>query len=288
MSGTHDAVAAGCDLPAPATALVTGASSGIGAAVAERLAARGHAVAMVGRRAAPLAELHARIRARGGTALPLPLDLLDPGAPQEAVARAEAELGPIDVLTCSAGTVRLAEIHESEERHWERQLRLNLTVPFLLARQVLPGMRRRRHGWIVNVGSGVGCEEAVPGSGGYGVSKYALHRLTELVQQENRGHGVRAVTVAPGWVGTRLAADPADLDVPAAEILVPEDIARTVAWLLDQPARMSLGPLVRVDASSPRASAERAMSRHIARGREAGAGPGAPEQSLQEIPDEHT
>ncbi|CAM5692669.1 hypothetical protein SMICM304S_03940 [Streptomyces microflavus] len=156
-------------------ALVAGASSGIGAAVARRLAARGSAVALVGRREAELKEVAESIRAAGGTALPLPLDLAEPGAPAEAVAATAAGLGPVGLLVCSAGAIRLAAIHETEERHWERQLRINLTVPFLLAREVLPGMRERRYGWVVNIGSGVG-SEVVPGSGGYGVSKTPVLR----------------------------------------------------------------------------------------------------------------
>ncbi len=218
---------------APPVALVAGASSGIGAAVARRLAARGSAVALVGRREAELKEVAESIRAGGGTALPLALDLAEEGAPADAVAMTAAALGPVELLVCSAGAIRLAAVHETEERHWERQLRVNLTVPFLLARAVLPGMRERGCGWVVNIGSGVG-SEVVPGSGGYGVSKHAVHRLTELIHEENRDRGVRAVTVAPGWVSTRLAARPADLGVPEEEVLDAEDIADTVAWLLDR------------------------------------------------------
>ncbi|AXI74887.1 SDR family oxidoreductase [Streptomyces cavourensis] len=267
------AVAETTGLPA---ALVAGASSGIGAAVARRLAARGHAVALVGRREAELNEVAESIRTGGGTALPLALDLAEPGAPAEAVAATAAALGSVGVLVCSAGAIRLAAIHETEERHWERQVRVNLTVPFLLAREVLPGMRERRHGWIVNIGSGVG-SEVVPGSGGYGVSKHAVERLTELVHEENRDLGIRAVTVAPGWVATRLAARPAELGVPEDEVLDAEDIADTVAWLLDRPARMSVGPLVRVEPTASRAAAGDAMTRHLTRARAEGAGPIAKE-----------
>ncbi len=153
---------------------------------------------------------------------------------------------------------------------------MNLTVPFLLAREVLPGMRERGCGWVVNIGSGVG-SEVVPGSGGYGVSKHAVHRLTELIHEENRDRGVRAVTVAPGWVSTRLAARPADLGVPEEEVLDAEDIADTVAWLLDRPARMSVGPLIRVEPTASRAAAGDAMTRHLNRSRAEGAGRAAEE-----------
>ncbi|CAL9353829.1 SDR family oxidoreductase [Streptomyces sp. NPDC012461] len=261
----------------PPVALVAGASSGIGAAVARRLAARGSAVALVGRREAELKEVAESIREAGGTALPVALDLAEPGAPAEAVAATAAALGPVGLLVCSAGAIRLAAVHETEERHWERQVRVNLTVPFLLARAVLPGMRERGHGWVVNIGSGVG-SEVVPGSGAYGVSKHAVHRLTELIHEENRDFGVRAVAVAPGWVSTRLAARPGDLGVPEEEVLDAEDVADTVAWLLDRPARMSVGPLVRVEPSASRAAAGDAMTRHLNRSRAGSAGP-APEEN---------
>ncbi|MFF3559187.1 SDR family oxidoreductase [Streptomyces sp. NPDC002574] len=246
----------------PAVALVAGASSGIGAAVAERVAARGTAVALVGRRAAELDEVAARVRAAGGVALPLAMDLAEPGAAERAVTGAERALGPVDLLVCSAGTVRLAPIHESEERHWQRQLQVNLTVPFLLARHVLPGMRERGYGWVVTIGSGAGAE-VIPGTGGYGVSKHALNRLTELIHEENRDHGIRAVTIAPGWVATRLAARPADLGVSDDDVLTPDDIADTVDWLLQRPARASVGPVIRVEPTASRAATRHAMTDHI-------------------------
>jgi NAD(P)-dependent dehydrogenase (short-subunit alcohol dehydrogenase family) len=208
----------------PAVALVAGASSGIGAAVARRLAARGCAVALVGRRARELESVAAGIRADGGSALPIALDLAADGAPEEAVERTEDLLGPVELLVCSAGAIQLADVHETEPRHWELQLRVNLTLPFLLARLVLWGMRERGRGWIVTIGSGIG-SETVPGTGAYGVSKHALNRLTALIHEENRDHGVRAVTVSPGWVATRLAARPADLGVASEDILTPDDIA---------------------------------------------------------------
>ncbi|WP_078591923.1 SDR family NAD(P)-dependent oxidoreductase [Streptomyces megasporus] len=270
MSGSVDEAR-----PGPSVALVAGASSGIGAATAVALAAPGTSVALVGRRAAELAETAAAVRARGGRALELRVDLGADDGPAEAVSRTEAELGPVDLLVCSAAAIRLSRVHETDPRHWERQLRLNLTVPFLLARLVLPGMRARRRGWIVNIGSGVGAE-VVPGSGAYGVSKHALNRLTELIHQENRDHGIRAVAVSPGWVDTRLAARPEGLGVEREELLTPEDIAETVAWLVSRPARVSTGPLLRVEPTAGRADAAAAMTRHLALASGESGGSGGP------------
>lgn len=250
----------------PSVALVAGASSGIGAASARALAALGTAVALVGRRAAELEKEAAAIGERGGRAVALPLDLAAPDGPAEAVVRAEETLGgPVELLLCSAATIRLAPVHETDPASWERQMRLNLTVPYLLAHHVLPGMRARRRGWIITIGSGVGATP-VPGSGAYGVSKCALNRLTELIHEENRDHGVRTYGISPGWVDTRLAARPESLGVARDELLRPEDIAETVTWLVQRPAHIATGPLLRVEPAAGRADAAAAMTRHLRQG----------------------
>lgn len=244
-------------------ALVAGSSSGIGSATARAIAGLGTSVALVGRRAEQLEQVAATIKADGGHALAVPADLSAAGACAEVVERVRDTCGPVELLVCSAATIRLGDIHTTELSSWERQLRLNLTVPFALARLVLPEMRARGRGWIVNIGSGVG-SSVVPGSGAYGVSKYALHRLTELIHEENRDHGVRAYVVNPGWVDTRLAARPEALGVDPSELLQPEDIADTVAWLVTRPARVSVGPVVRVEAAASQADSATAMTRHVA------------------------
>ena len=224
-------------------ALVAGGSSGIGAATAELLASAGADVALVGRRADRLAEVAGRIHEAGGRAYPITTDLAEAGAVPAVVAATRDRLGPVDILVCSAAMVRLAPIHEIETRHWELMLRLNLGVPFQLAREVLPAMRARGRGWLINISSAVGLEP-VPGSGGYGVSKAALNHLTELLAEENRDFGVRAAALCPGWVMTRLSPDPGGHGVAVDDLLTPDDVAETVLWLVTRPARMNVGPLI--------------------------------------------
>lgn len=255
----------GANAHRPSVALVAGASSGIGEATALRLAGEGITVALAARRVAELETLTARITDAGGHALAVDVDLAADGGPRQAVERTLAAVGNIDLLVCCAAMVNLSPIHEMTDGSWERQMRLNLTVPFELARAVLPGMRERRRGWIVNIGSGVAAD-VVPGSGAYGISKVGLNRLTELIHQENRDHNVHAYVVCPGWVGTRLAAKPRKLGVDPAQVLQPEDVADIIGWLVSRPSRVALGPVLRVEPLASDADAAAAMTRYIQAG----------------------
>lgn len=258
MSGATSHSSAACVPPPKGSplgdrvALVTGASSGIGAAVAVQLGRLGARVALVGRRSDLLERTAQEIREDGGVAFPVVADLTSPDAPAEVVEAARTCLGPVGVLVCAAGAVRLGRVEAIQDRQWDLQFRLNLEAPFRMIRAVLPGMREVGQGWVVAVGSAAGVAP-VAGTGAYGVSKAALNRLVELVDEENRDRGVRAVCVCPGWVRTGLAADPRDHGVPVEEVLRPADVADTVAWLLTRPSRVRVGPVVEVTPVSPRA-----------------------------------
>ncbi|MDQ1295991.1 MAG: hypothetical protein QG608_3878 [Actinomycetota bacterium] len=240
------------------TALVTGGSSGIGAAIAQELAALGAHVAVVARRTDLLDATVSRIRQAGGRALAVAADLTTPTGPQDAVAQVRDLLGPVDILVCAAGAVRLGGVDEVSDRHWNLMFTLNLDAPFRMARAVLPDMRHAGYGWIVAIGSAAGAD-IVPGSGAYGISKAALNRLVELIDEENRACGVRAVAVCPGWVRTALAQDPAEAGIPEDEVLSPQDVAQTVSWLVTRPSRLRLDRIVRCEPTSPRADATAAM-----------------------------
>ena len=244
-------------------ALVTGGSSGIGAATARALGALGACVAVVGRRERLLEEVADGIRRDGGVAVPVPADLTRPGAPATAVRRTRELLGPVRILVNAAGAARLGRLEDVTDRQWDLLLRLNLTVPFQLVREVLPDMRSCGQGWFVAVGSDVGVA-AVPGTGAYGVSKSALNRLVELVDAEHRDDGIRSVAICPGWVRTDLAAVPEALRVPSEEVLTPQDVAGTVAWIVASPSRLRLGPVVPLTPASSRADTRRAVGDYLA------------------------
>ncbi|WP_158882689.1 SDR family NAD(P)-dependent oxidoreductase [Amycolatopsis anabasis] len=236
--------------------LVSGASSGIGAAVAAALADEGARVTVVGRRADRLAAVAASIRDAGGVAHGVPADLSDPEAPERIVASAETELGPVDVLVNNAAVARSGPLADLRPRHWNVAVQVNLTAPLRLAQLVVPGMRARGYGWVLNIGS-VGGLRPMPRTGPYSVTKSALHFMTAVLDEENRDRGVRAVCLCPGWVRTEMPLDPELAGVPAEALLEPEDLAEAVRWVVTRPARMTLGPIVPVVPSDPRTSVER-------------------------------
>jgi len=234
-------------------ALVTGASSGIGEAIALSLARRGAAVALVARRADELERVRTLITGAGARAVAIPADLSADGAIETAVHTAQATLGPIDILVNNAAAAKTADVRDLSPRRWNLGLRLNLTVPFLAARAVLAGMRTRGYGWIVNIGS-IGGLQPHAHSAPYAVGKNALNLLTEVIDLENRHLGVRAVAVCPGWVRTAMALDPGLVGVDESELLTPQDIAETVVWHVLRPARMTAGPVIPVVPVSRRTS----------------------------------
>ena len=242
------------------TALVTGASSGIGAAIAEALAAAGAHVVLVARRAAALTAVVDEVHDRGGRASVLVADLASDGEPQRVVAETVELFGPPTVLVNCAGAVRLAEVHELTPKHWELMFRLNLTVPYLLTHEVLPYMRGRSTGTIVNIGSAVTLE-TISHTAGYAASKQGLNVLTELVALENRDLGIRAVAICPGWVHTDMSPDPDELGADPEELLTPRDVADAVLWTVTLPPRVTVGPVIHLAPMSGRAGTRASITR---------------------------
>ena len=189
-------------------ALVTGASRGIGRAVALRLAADGHDVA-VGYAANSDAaeEVAAAIRALGRRAITAGADLADPAAPDAPVDATEAGLGPVDVLIANAGVNtpgRRAEEIALEE--WDRLHAVNLRAPFLLARRVLPGMEERGFGRIVLLSSVAAYTGGIIGAH-YASSKAGLHGLAHSLSQQAAGAGVTVNVVAPALIESDMLPD---------------------------------------------------------------------------------
>jgi NAD(P)-dependent dehydrogenase (short-subunit alcohol dehydrogenase family) len=193
-------------------ALVTGASRGIGAAVAERLAGEGAAVALTARtanegdhpHAGSLATVVERIAAAGESALAITGDLADPADRRRVCETVTDRIGPIDILVNNAAITYFEPVDTFSERHYRLMFEIQVRAPFELSQLVLPSMRERRSGWIVNVSSGVGRHPPGPPyprrSGGgtvYGMCKAALERFTTGLAAEVYDDGIAVNVVSP-------------------------------------------------------------------------------------------
>ena len=194
-------------------AIVTGASRGIGAAIAERLAAEGATVAVTARTVDParsrlpgtIGETVARIEAAGGSARAYAADLSDPAARESLVANVAGDLGPVDILVNNAAVTYFTPVTDFTDRRYALMFEVQVTAPFHLARLVLPGMRERGRGWILNISSLASRHPALEGTrlGGatvYGMCKAALERFTTGLAAEVHGDGVAVNSLAPNRV----------------------------------------------------------------------------------------
>ncbi len=226
------------------TALVTGASRGIGAEVARALAHAGARVVLVARSADDLAALAAELP-HGAVALPA--DLAQPDAvPTVALAAREALGADPDILVHVAGTFPVAPMEHSSDAAIALTLALNVAVPLRLTRDFLPAMRARGSGHVVTIGS-VADRYVFPSNGVYAASKHALRAAHEALRAETRGSGVRATLISPSATDTALW-DPHDPDGSAhlpsrSEMLRAADVADAVLWALTRPAHVDVDEL---------------------------------------------
>lgn len=209
-------------------AVVTGASRGIGLAIARALAAAGARVAMLARSAAPLSDA-----AREIGALAVPCDIADERAVLEAVKRVSSDAGDPEILVNNAGLFLLAPLEQTSAVDLRRTLDLNLVAPFLLTRAVLPAMRIARRGHIVTIGS-IADRATFPENAAYAASKFAARAVHQVLREELRGSGVRATLVSPGPTNTALwdAVGPDDRAgfTPRARMLSAADVADAVLF----------------------------------------------------------
>ena len=180
-------------------ALVTGASRGIGRAVAASLAGAGARVALVARSAGPLADA---ARAIGGDATAFQADLGVPAEVTQLAATLEAHYGRVvDIVVSNAGLFHVAPAHELTAEQFAATVQVNLVAPFLLVRALLPAMRARADGHLVTIGS-IADRSIYPENAAYAAAKHGARALHEVVRAELAGTGVRASLVSPGPVDT--------------------------------------------------------------------------------------
>jgi NADP-dependent 3-hydroxy acid dehydrogenase YdfG len=226
-------------------ALVTGASRGIGEATARALAAEGAHVLLTSRNRDRLEGL---ARELGGTALAL--DLTDTAVAAAGLTRiAEDPQGPPDLVVNAAGVFSIAPLHLTGVEELDLNLALNLRGSFLVIRALLPALRKRGSGLIVNVGSVAG-RRAFPGNGAYSASKYGLRGMHEVLLEEIRGTGVRATLLEPAASDTPMwdALDPdSDPNLPnRADMLRATDVAEAVVFVASRPGTVQI-PLLQIE-----------------------------------------
>ncbi|HTL97035.1 MAG TPA: SDR family NAD(P)-dependent oxidoreductase [Gemmatimonadaceae bacterium] len=209
------------------TALVTGASRGIGRAIAERFAERYEIVA-VARSAKELEDVARSIESRGGRCRSIALDVSDHAAVSSALGSLE-----VDVLVNNAGLGIMKPIAEMSVEEWRRQVSVNLDGMFYVTRALLPGMITRQRGYVVNIGSLAGRNSFVGGAC-YSATKHAVIGFSESLMLEVRDAGVRVTVIMPGSVDTEFSGHAAG---NAPWKLTPADVAESVWYVVSQPDR---------------------------------------------------
>ena len=223
------------------TAVVTGAGSGVGRAVALKLVQAGWQVALVGRRAAALEETRALTGAPAAQVLVCPTDIGQPAAVEAMARTVLAAWGAVEVLINAAGTNaprRALEVLSPTDYH--AMMDTNLNGAYYCVQAFLPGMRDRASGTIVNVVSDAGKQASPKAGPAYVMSKFGLAGLTQAINAEERGRGVRAIALFPGDIDTPLLEKRPVVPDPAARarMMQPEDIADCALFCVNLPSRV--------------------------------------------------
>ena len=226
----------------PTTALVTGATEGIGRATAFALGRAGYRVGVCARTAHKVQEVLEALAADGIEAAGIAADVGSEAEVHAAVAHVTGRLGPIGTLVNNAGVGIFKPFEELTTDDWDRTMATNLRRLFLVTREVLPEMRRRRRGAIVNIASLAGRNGFVGGTA-YTASKHAVLGFSKSLMAEVRKDDVRVIAICPGSVDTALFHGQSVLKPNLAKALHPEDIAETVLATLALPARALVSEL---------------------------------------------
>ena len=232
-------------------ALVTGASSGIGEAVAIALAKAGAKVGLSARRADRLDALATRISALGGEALPLSGDVSDESAAQDAVEATASAYGRLDILVNSAGIINAGGVENADTAAWRRVMEVNFFGTLFASKAAVPHLKAAGGGDIVNISSTAG-RRAAAIFGPYSASKFAVNGLSEAMRQELGGAGIRVCVVEPGATRTEVAGGIDNPQLRAAmeshvgkpDAMTAEDVAETIAFIVSLPARANVSEIL--------------------------------------------
>lgn len=225
-------------------AIITGVSSGIGEETALAFARAGIHVALVSRSADKLATVAEKARQFGVEAQVYPLDLAHVDHVREQMEAIASDFSPIDILVNNAGMGYTGALMDTSLADWQQILDLNLTSVFECIRAVLPTMRDRHQGTIVNVASIAG-KQTFPNWGAYSVSKFGLMALTKTLAAEERTHGIRVTAICPGSVNTPLwDTETVGANFDRTQMLTPEIVAQSILQIVQLPASATIEELI--------------------------------------------
>jgi NADP-dependent 3-hydroxy acid dehydrogenase YdfG len=229
------------------TALITGGSRGIGAECARALAGAGADVILVARDAKALGRIASDLSASKSRVTTHAADLANPdGLPTLLDAIRKVVKDAPDIIVNNAGAFTVASLEETPIDALKSALRLNLASPFLILREFLPAMKKRKSGDVVTLGS-VADRKAYPGNTLYAATKFGARGMHEALREETRGSGVRAILISPGPTDTDIwnAVDPDSKPgfTPRAKMLTPKSVAGAVLWAVTQPADVNVDEL---------------------------------------------
>ncbi|MBK2357405.1 SDR family oxidoreductase [Francisella hispaniensis] len=226
--------------------VITGASSGIGAAIAKRFSEAGHSLLLIGRRIEKIEELNLP------NALIRKVDVTDAQALKNAIKEAEAEYGPVELLVNNAGLMLLGQIDTQDPIEWQKMYEVNVLALLNGIQSVLGDMKARKSGTIINISSIAG-KKSFPNHAAYVGTKFAVSSMSENIREEVADDNVRIMTICPGAVETELLSHTTSDQIKSdyeswkesmGGVLVADDIARTAMFMFSQPQNINIREVV--------------------------------------------
>jgi len=225
-------------------AMITGASSGIGRATALAFAQAGINLVLISRNQSKLDEVASTARTHEVEVKTYSVDLSEVGQVKEKIEAIIRDVAPVDILVNNAGMGYTGTLMDTSLSDWQEVLNLNLTSVFQCIQAVLPHMRQRQHGTIINVASIAG-HQTFPEWGAYCVSKFGLVALSKTLAAEERPHGIRAMTISPGSVNSPIwDTETVHADFDRSKMLTPEVVAQTILYAVLLPPSAAIEDLL--------------------------------------------